>query len=354
MAKDCILVTGAAGFIGTALRRVLVSDLPIVGIDSFVADVHPNGTKDLDETNLASLYIGNVLDSDLLDSILADWNPRTIVHLAAETGTGVSAFLQSRHVSNNSLGTAVLLESLERNRKLPEAFLLSSSRAVYGDGYWYNANGAIEAAQPRSIRDLKANIWSPRSSSGEVLSTFVPQNASQTPTPSNVYALTKLSQEKLVQFWCDRLSVKYQILRFQNVYGPGQSPNNPYTGIVNVFGKRAFLRQPISVFEDGNIIRDFIYIDDIISGLRSIIENPDFPSGISDLGSGIATSIIDLANLIASKEGSPPPVISGEFRHGDVRAAVADSSTLLQNWSPKTDLAAGLDLTLDWLRAQPK
>ncbi len=350
--KDCILITGAAGFIATALRKSIDSTLPIVGIDTFVVDVHPNGDADLDPTNLEAIYKGNLLDSGLINSVLADWNPKILLHLAAETGTGVSAIQQSRHVGNNSLATSALLESLERNGKIPETVILSSSRAVYGDGHWLNELGEIELASPRSLRDLTNKIWRPRSLSGEILSTYIPQSAKHAPNPANVYALTKYTQEKLVQYWCDRLGVKYQILRFQNVYGPGQSAHNPYTGIVNVFGNQGFKGLPISVFEDGEIVRDFIFIDDIVEGLKSLTSRPLETSGVYDLGSGVATTISQLAELVSNMTNSPKPEISGQFRHGDVRAAVADTDTLLPNWQPKTSLSEGIERTLEWLKLQ--
>jgi dTDP-L-rhamnose 4-epimerase len=350
--KDCILITGAAGFIGTSLRRAIRADLPLIGIDSFVADVHPYAIRDVDSINLEILYPGNVLDSDLMDTILSDWHPKIVVHLAAETGTGVSAVQQARHVSNNSLGTARLLEALERNGRIPETVILSSSRAVYGDGLWFDNEGDVKSAVPRTALDLKSEIWNPRSPAGDVLVRPVPQSAAHLPNPANVYALTKYSQEKLVQFWCDRLDAKYQILRFQNVYGPGQSAHNPYTGIVNVFGNIASSGAAIPVYEDGQILRDFIFIDDIVSGIQTFMFNLELESGIYDLGSGVPTTIQDLANLVSSYHEAEQPKITSNYRFGDVRSAFASADSRPPGWLPRVSLEDGIRQTLAWLSTQ--
>lgn len=350
--KDCVLITGAAGFIGTALRRELETELPIIGIDSFVLDVHPFGTRDTSQVNVHAMYSGNVQDPELLNKVLSSWNPKTVIHLAAETGTGVSALKQSLHMSSNALGTARLLEALEINNCSTEKIILSSSRAVYGDGLWAAPDGTPMVAMPRTLQDLTSGQWRPRSRAGEILQTPVLQSASQMPNPANVYALSKYAQEKLVEYWCDRRGVSYQILRFQNVYGPGQSAKNPYTGIVNVFGNAAAAGQSIPVYEDGLITRDFIYIDDIISGITSVLKDHSNQSGTYDLGSSQAVTVLDLARLVAELTFAPEPTITKQFRYGDVRAAVSSPDNRPSAWLPRVDLREGLQRTLEWLAIQ--
>jgi len=343
--KPCVLITGAAGFIANALIPKLRSDLPVIGIDSFTPDVHPLGMSS--KSLLKVLYAGSVTDTSLLDHVLKEWHPESIYHLAAETGTGKSASHQSLHVVSNVLGTSALLEALERNQSFPKQIVLTSSRAVYGDGLWIDNKDECKYASPRTKADLMVGNWNPRGSDGKELVKPLSNSTTQMPSPGNVYALTKLSQEKLVEFWCDRNDVAYKILRLQNVYGPGQSPNNPYTGIVNIFSQVAFAKQPIDVYEDGNIVRDFVYIDDVANALLQATRNGDgLSNGYYDIGTGVQTTIHELALLIAELEHSPKPRVSGKFRHGDVRSAFANPSTFPPGWQATTDLETGIRATL--------
>ena len=141
------------------------------------------------------------------------------------------------------------------------------------------------------------------------------------------------------------------MLRLQNVYGPGQSLTNSYTGIVALFARLAREKQPLEVYEDGRIMRDFVYIDDVIDALFSAIEGPAAQSRCVDIGSGVPTTIHELAQQLAAICDAPEPVVVGKFRDGDVRAARCDieAATTELGWRPKWTLEKGARALLDWI-----
>jgi dTDP-L-rhamnose 4-epimerase len=175
------------------------------------------------------------------------------------------------------------------------------------------------------------------------------------PNPSSIYGATKLAQEHVIRAWAAAMEVPATVLRFQNVYGPGQSPFNPYTGIINLFHRIAYSGGAIEVYEDGQIGRDFVFIDDVVDAICAAIDRP--PSGLRllDVGSGVPTTIADAARHIAALHGAPEPVICGKFRDGDVRWAVADVDDLEAQLAVRaqTDfLSAGAEKVGDWLVAK--
>jgi dTDP-L-rhamnose 4-epimerase len=171
-----------------------------------------------------------------------------------------------------------------------------------------------------------------------------------------VYAATKLAQEHILQAWAAGTGTAASILRLQNVYGPGQSLINPYSGVLTLFARLATSGQAIELYEDGGAVRDFVYIDDVIQSLVATVGS--VPAGIRrlDIGSGMPTPLVEVAEFMAAREGAPSPVISGRFREGDVRAAWCDISaaTTEINYSPAYDLQTGLARLLDWVRTAPR
>jgi dTDP-L-rhamnose 4-epimerase len=173
--------------------------------------------------------------------------------------------------------------------------------------------------------------------------------------PNSIYASTKLSQENLVRIACDSKDIKYSILRLQNVYGEGQSLNNPYTGLLSIFSTKIRLGLELPVFEDGLESRDFIHVDDVVSAIEACIsDHPD--SNIINVGSGVATSILSVANNLMNALGVDVPVrLTGEYRLGDIRHNLADVTRLqaLNPNGPKITLVDGLNRFAHWVKLQP-
>jgi dTDP-L-rhamnose 4-epimerase len=342
------LITGGAGFIGSALTRRLVA----AGYEVAVMDIlHPQVHGDTATINLppsVRLFTGDVTHAPDWDAVLRLFRPAQIVHLAAETGTAQSLSEATRHSSVNVVGTTQLLDALNRAGHVPEHFVLASSRAIYGEGAWQSGSH-IFYPPPRSHAQLRAGIWDPEGPTGSA-AVPLPSSANRTePRPTNIYAATKLAQEHILAAWTAAHDTNLSVLRLQNVYGPGQSLTNSYTGIVALFARLAREQQSLELYEDGRILRDFIYIDDIIEALFAAIERPAVQPRCLDIGSGIPTTIHELASTIAAVCAAPEPTIVAKFRDGDVRAARCDiePAAAVLGWRPTWALEDGLRALLD-------
>ena len=345
-----VLITGGAGFIGSALARRLVD----AGSDVAVMDIlHPQvhgGGAPIDLPSSVRLFTGDVTHAPDCDAVLRLFKPSQIVHLAAETGTAQSLSEATRHGSVNVVGTTQLLDALSRCGHVPEQLVLASSRAVYGEGAWQSGT-EVFYPPPRSHAQLAAGIWDPEGPTGDA-AVPLPSSVVRTEArPTNIYAATKLAQEHILASWTAAFDTKLSVLRLQNVYGPGQSLTNSYTGIVALFARMAREKQPLEVYEDGRIIRDFVYIDDVIDALFSAIEGPAAQSRCVDIGSGVPTTIHELAQQLAAICDAPEPVVVGKFRDGDVRAARCniEAATTELGWRPNWTLEKGARALLDWI-----
>lgn len=346
-----VLVTGGAGFIGSALSDRLAARADRwVALDNLHPQVHPSRTRPASLNAAAELVVGDVSDPAVWSTLLADVRPDVVVHLAAETGTAQSLREASRHAEVNVLGTTTMLDAFSSAKLVPERFILSSSRAVYGEGEWRRTDGSRFLPGQRSHAQLEAGQWDFAGA------TPLASEATRTwPTPTSVYGATKLAQEHILSAWTGANDSLLNILRFQNVYGPGQSLSNPYTGIVSLFSQLAMRGESIPIYEDGAITRDFVYIDDVADALAAVTTNP-VASGsvVFDVGSGVGTTILDLALEIARFHGAPVPHVTGAFRDGDVRHAECDISRTLSSlgWQPAWGVASGMSALQEWIATQ--
>jgi dTDP-L-rhamnose 4-epimerase len=344
---QAILVTGGAGFIGCAVSQVLapISDCYVV-IDNLHPQVHPKPTRPAALHQDADLIVADVTDPSAWDHVLHQVKPDVILHLAAETGTGQSLVQSTRHGTVNVVGTTQMLDAFTRHGIRPSHIVLSSSRAVYGEGQWIREDGSTFYPGQRTHAQLEAGQWDFPGASA------LPSAAVNTkPDPTSIYGATKLAQEHILAAWCRSTAVPLTILRFQNVYGPGQSLTNPYTGIVTLFSQLAADGRPIPLFEDGYITRDFVFIDDTISAIYAAIYAPTQPLLTLDIGSGTGCTIQTLAEELAALHNAPPPEVTGRFRDGDVRHAscrISHTSDAI-GWIPRRNLPEGLRALQQWI-----
>lgn len=334
------LVTGGAGFIGCALSSTLPDHFDrVVAFDNLHPQIHAIRSRPAALDPRVELVVGDVTSVEDWDRLLADVSPTSVVHLAAETGTGQSLTEATRHAKVNVVGTTEMLDAFVRHDVRPDKIVLSSSRAVYGEGAWVDEQGEVTYPGQRSEAMLRDGQWD---FPGLRPTPF--RSALVKPTPTSVYGATKLAQENVLTSWCLAMGVTPVVFRLQNVYGPGQSLSNPYTGIVSFFAQQAKAGKVIPVYEDGEIVRDFVFIDDVAAALVEGTLHSDPTTDPYDIGSGEGTSIHSLARLIADIYGAPEPMVNGAYRNGDVRHASCDITDSLAalDWRPQVMVEEGV------------
>lgn len=346
-----VLVSGGAGFIGCPLTtRLLEHGYDVFALDCLHNQVHRASGRPGRLPEAVVLLPGDVTQRGDVEAALKLARPQVVVHLAAETGTGQSLTAAALHASVNVTGTAHLLDGLAR-RGVVEHVVLASSRAVYGEGSWTGAAGPF-SPELRTRHQLELGQWDPVSPDGSA-ATPLPSRAGTTePRPASVYAATKLAQEHLAGAWAAGHDIPLSVLRLQNVFGPGQSLSNPYSGVAALFALTALRGGTIDVYEDGAILRDFVFVDDTVQALVAAIERPPVARRTLDIGSGTTTRLLDLARHVATRCDAPEPVVSGRFRPGDVRASSCDISAAAEHlgYQPEWTLERGVDALLAWVQ----
>lgn len=355
----CVFITGGVGFIGSNLaERWSRAGTAVTVFDSFhpqVASIHTNNRRRLIELGV-DVIKGDVRDRAALDAAIRKAAPDIVYHLAAETGTGQSYDEPARYCDVNVTGTANLIEVLRTASPKTRRVILAGSRAVYGEGACIDAKERPTTAVARKSEDLAAGDFSPKDKFGNRL-TPIATNADCPANPASIYASTKLMQEYLLAQGLWGSGIELGILRLQNVYGPGQAVRNPYTGVLSIFVQQVAEQKALEIYEDGEIIRDFVFIDDVVSAFYRMGTIEAMPDGIIDIGSGVGTTILDAAKQVLRAMGKDLGNlwISGKYRPGDVRHAVADISQAADKlgWQPETGFSAGLDQLIalaDWKR----
>jgi dTDP-L-rhamnose 4-epimerase len=203
---------------------------------------------------------------------------------------------------------------------------------------------------------LEASEWNPKCTKCKGNVNPIPTAEDSMPRPSSIYAATKLAQENLVKIACEAIGINSVILRFQNVYGPGQSLNNPYTGILSIFSTRIRRGLNLSLFEDGLESRDFIYISDITKAIRLSIDEDAANNKILNVGTGRPTTIMEISKLLVETlGGEQQPVVTGQYRIGDIRHCYADTTLMSNILKFKTTMSiqTGIKKFCDWVINQP-
>lgn len=347
-----ILITGGAGFIGTHLTRYLLKQGQEISIlDNFLPQVHGGRTElAADIAPHVRLVRGDIADANVFKSALE--GAERIVHLAAETGTGQSMYEVSRYERTNLAGIALLYEFLtKRPGHGVERIIVASSRAVYGEGAYRCESDGLVYPKPRSKEEKLAGQFDPLCPKCGAACVSVPTREQAPLQPSSFYGLTKQVQEQMVLMFGQVLGLPSAALRFQNVYGPGQSLNNPYTGILAIFSNLARAGRPIQVFEDGLESRDFVYIDDVVRYTATLVLEEFAGCHALNVGSDEKTTVLQVAQQINSFYGCQSRVdVIGTFREGDVRHGMADLGRArgLLGYSPQWKFQDGLQHFLQW------
>ena len=330
-----VLVTGGAGFIGTHVRAALAADgHDLRVLDSLRPDVH-RGTP----PTFAGLQVGDVRDPAALDEALAGID--TVVHLAAKVGLGVDVHDLPDYVDSNMHGTAALLAAMARAGVT--TLVQAGSMVVYGEGFGQCPEHGQVTPGPRAEDDLRAGRFeAPCPRCGRPLApTLIGEDAPL--DPRNVYAISKLTQEQLAASWSRSTGGRVTSLRLHNVYGPGMPRDTPYAGVAAIFLSALRRGEAPRVFEDGGQRRDFVHVRDIASAFAAAVAHPVDGVRALNVGSGTPRTVGDMAGALSAALSGPAPVVTGDYRLGDVRHITADSARARDelSWTPAVAFADG-------------
>ncbi len=353
-----ILITGGAGFIGSRLANHLVaSGHRVIVLDNLSPQIHgvePESSplfRSLDRQ--VEFICGSVTQRADLMRALAGVD--TVVHLAAETGTGQSMYAIQHYSDVNIGGTALLLDVIANERLPIRKIVVASSRAVYGEGkYSCSVHGNVYPAS-RVADQMEKGDFSVHCPICRTAAEMIPTDEQTPVRPASVYGITKLTQEQMVLTVGRSLGISAIAFRYQNVYGPGQSLSNPYTGILSIFSTRIRNGSGINIFEDGKESRDFVFIDDVVKATAKAVEHERPLVDVFNVGSGVATDVLTIANTLQALLGVVVPTqVTGQFRSGDIRHNVADLAKVRQvlGFEPSVSIEDGLRQFVAWVKGE--
>jgi len=350
-----VLITGGAGFIGSRLAKRLAADgHTITVLDNFLEQVHGPAPEQNDAyrtlSDIATIIHADVTDRGSLEAALS--GAEAVVHLAAETGTGQSMYAIDRYNSVNIGGTSLLLDILANSEHSVGRVLVASSRSIYGEGRYQNASGEDVYPPHRAEADMQAGDFAVKYRGDADLKLVATREESKI-HPSSVYGITKQVQEQLVMTVCPSIGIEGVALRYQNVYGPGQSLSNPYTGILSIFSNLIMQGKGINIFEDGEESRDFVFVDDVVEATAISLTHPGAAGQVFNVGTGVPVSVMEVAQtLVRLYEADTTIEVTGNFRLGDIRHNYADMTRIHEalGFEPQWDFESGIAQLVAWAK----
>lgn len=358
--KKKILISGGAGFIGSKITLKLIQmGFEVTILDSLSPQIH--GVNAYNDSYIfksilssgANFIRGSVTNRD-------DWKTALkgqdmVIHLAAETGTGQSMYQIEKYNEVNVIGTAILLDILTNEPNNIQKIIVASSRAIYGEGKYNCALDGNVYPEARVEEDLAKHDFECKCPICGGPVTLMPTDEQSLYKPTSIYGLSKQTQEQMVLIVGKALNIPSIAFRYQNVYGPGQSLSNPYTGILSIFSTQLKNNNPLNIFEDGKESRDFVFIDDVVNGTITGLLNSEGNYKIINIGSGEATDVYTVAELLKKQYKSDANIkITGNYRVGDIRHNFADLTMAKKylNFTPKYSFTEGLSLFCKWVEEQ--
>lgn len=356
-----VLITGGAGFIGSNVALKLIEQgVKVTVLDNLSPQIHgdnPDVTSPLYNSIKGKVIFiqGTVTSRD-------DWKKAlegvdAVLHLAAETGTGQSMYEIEKYVNVNIGGTAILLDILTNDKTDVKRVVVAESRAIYGEGrYWSDELNAYVYPDERPEETMSEGDFEVKYPGCKGPLKLVGTTEDSLIHPGSVYGITKQVQGQLVHMVCKSIGIESVSFRYQNVYGPGQSLSNPYTGILSIFSTRIKNGNGINIFEDGRETRDFVYIDDIADATILGLTVPGVSGNAFNVGTGVATDVLTVANTLKKYYGIDVPVtVSGNYRLGDIRHNYADitKARTLLGFEPKWSFDKGIERFCKWVDGQP-
>ena len=354
-----VLITGGAGFIGSSLTLTLIEKgYSVTILDNLSEQIHGQNPNDSELFRRIKDKV-NFIKGDVTNKV--DWlkalkGQDVVVHLAAETGTGQSMYEIEKYVDVNVRGTGIFLDILanDSNHSIKK-IIIASSRSIYGEGKYECIEHGIVYPKSRHQSDLLNGLFEcacPHCGKEVML---LPTDENSKIEPQSVYGISKYNQEQLCLVAGKSLNIPAVAFRYQNVYGPGQSLSNPYTGILSIFSTQIKNQNPINIFEDGKESRDFVYIDDVVNATILGLENQKANFNSYNVGSGTPTTVLKIARELVSLYNSTIKInITGNFRMGDIRHNFADLNKIKKdlNFNPEFQFCEGIKYFTDWVNTQ--
>ncbi len=349
-----VLITGGAGFVGSHLADGLLRAGHAVRVlDNLTPQVHSDGIPDYLSKHV-EMVIGDIRDPKMVQKALCGID--VIFHFAAVVGVGQSMYEIGRYMSVNTQGTAELLQGVLDSKMSLEKLVVASSMSIYGEGRYRCMACECDAAPPvRPTKQLKAGRWdlSCQYCRGP-LSPF-PTSEDKPSEINSMYALSKRDQEELCMIYGRTYGLPVTALRFFNIYGTRQALSNPYTGVAAIFASKLINDQSPLVFEDGEQMRDFVSVHDIVSANMLAMESGKSDDAVINIGCGQPISIREVAEILAQALGKDiSPVITRRYRAGDIRHCYADLTRArnLLGYEPRVTHAEGFQELAEWLQSQ--
>lgn len=353
-----ILISGGSGFIGSNLALKLVSlGYKVNVLDNLSSQVHTNSIENSHTFKSIKDKV-NFIRGDVRNR--NDWqkaisNSNIIIHLASETGTGQSMYQIEKYVQVNCGGTALMLDILSNEKHSVKKVVVASSRAIYGEGKYHSEKIGFVYPNARDNIQMANGQFEPLCSITKIPLLMLSTDEDSKIHPSSIYGITKSNQEQMVHVVCKSLGISSIALRYQNVYGPGQSLSNPYTGILSVFSTRILNNNSINIFEDGKQSRDFVFIDDVVDATVLAIQDDSIKSCSLNIGTGESTSVLKIGKRLKKLFNSEVNIdISKQYRIGDIRHNKADITKAreLIGFRPKVSFEFGIKKFVEWVKSQ--
>jgi len=363
MAKSMnrILITGGAGFIGSNLAHKLTNKgYSVVVLDNLSKQIHGENPE-IDSPLYLSLISNNKVKfikgcvTSILDWKIALEDVDAVIHLAAETGTGQSMYEIVKYADMNIKGTAIMLDLLTNKQHKVKKIIIAASRAIYGEGrYKCSIHGEVYPSE-RKDYDMSRGDFECKCPicNSELVLLSTPEESKIHPT--SIYGITKQNQEQMALLVGKSIGIDVVSFRYQNVYGPGQSLKNPYTGILSIFSTQIKNGNNINIFEDGLESRDFVYIDDVVNATILGLERSEAAGLAFNVGSGKPITVKKVAKTLRKNFNSKVKInCVGNYRIGDIRHNYADISLAnrVLGYIPQVSFDVGIARFCSWVNTQ--
>jgi len=350
-----VLVTGGAGFIGSHTVDLLIKEgYDVKIVDDLIEQVH-HGKKPEYLNEKAEFIKGDVSDLESWKKWLED--VQGVIHLASMAGLSQSMYEPDKYCNANIQGTSCLYETLVKNpdlQKQIKKIIVASSKTIYGEGaYKCNEHGMIYPPL-RTIEQLNKKDFELHCPHCHKIMQTSPIPEEKPPNCLSVYAVTKYATENLAIVYGSTLNIPTIAFRYFSVFGPRQSLSNPYTGVCSIFISRIINNQEPVIFEDGNQIRDFVFVEDV-ARVNLLAMKKEDANGVYNVGSGVGTSIKQAAMTISKVLGKNiSPEITNDFRYGDTRNDLSDNTKVEKDLNFKSNYSfeEGIKKLVEWSKGQ--